>query len=72
VGEGGEGVRKGLLAIEGYEVPVGRVDPLDSLYACALRPGEFRTTLERLRRDNSDQLRIDEALGKSGLDDPKI
>jgi integrase len=40
------------------------------LYACALRPGE----LFALRWNdwaNSDILRIDEAFGKSGLDDPK-
>jgi integrase len=42
------------------------------LYACALRPGElFALRWNDWDEDNSDHLRIDEAFGKSGLDDPK-
>ena len=42
------------------------------LYACALRPGElFALRWNDWDADNSDHLRIDEAFGKSGLDDPK-
>ena len=41
-------------------------------YACALRPGElFALRWNDWDADDSDQLRIDEAFGKSGLDDPK-
>jgi integrase len=42
------------------------------LYACALRPGElFALRWNDWDGGNSDHLRIDEAFGKSGLDDPK-
>lgn len=42
------------------------------LYACALRPGElFALRWNDWDPGNSDHLRIDEAFGKSGLDDPK-
>jgi integrase len=42
------------------------------LYACALRPGElFALRWNDWDGGNSDHLRIDEASGKSGLDDPK-
>jgi integrase len=41
-------------------------------YACALRPGElFALRWNDWDADDSGQLRIDEAFGKSGLDDPK-
>jgi integrase len=42
------------------------------LYACALRPGElFALRWNDWDDSNFDNLRIDEAFGKSGLDDPK-
>jgi integrase len=42
------------------------------LYACALRPGElFALRWNDWDPGNCDHLRIDEAFGKSGLDDPK-
>jgi integrase len=42
------------------------------LYACALRPGElFALRWNDWEPHNPDHLRIDEAFGKSGLDDPK-
>src|ERR1019366_2113793 len=41
-------------------------------YACALRPGElFALRWNDWDADDSDQLRIDEAFGKPGLDAPK-
>lgn len=41
-------------------------------YACALRPGElFALRWNDWNEADSDHLRIDEAFGKSGLDDPK-
>lgn len=41
-------------------------------YACVLRPGElFALRWNHRDANDSDQLRIDEAFGKSGLDDPK-
>ena len=41
-------------------------------YSCALRPGElFALRWNDWDQDRPDQLRIDEALGKSGLDTPK-
>ena len=43
------------------------------LYACALRPGElFALRWNDWDPHNPDHLRIDEAFGKSGLDDPKL
>jgi integrase len=41
-------------------------------YTCALRPGElFALRWDDWREDRPEQLRIDEAFGKSGLDTPK-
>jgi hypothetical protein len=43
------------------------------LHACALRPGElFALRWNDWDPHNPDHLRIDEAFGKSGLDDPKL